>query len=345
MKRHGNLFNQIIDPNNIYVAYRNARKGKGWRKEVKAFESNLNENLLYIQKILCTKQFNTSSYRVKTIYEPKQRDIYILPFFPDRIVQHALLQVLIPIWDNLLIYDTFACRTGKGMHEASRRTMGHVRSYNYCLKCDIRKFYPSIDHEILMSLVKKKIKCKDTIALIQNIVYSFDGGKNTPIGNYTSQWFGNIYMNEIDQRIKHVHKIKAYIRYSDDMILFSNDKALLHNIKNDIYLFLQDKLKLTFSKWSIFPVSQGVDFLGYRHFREKVLLRKSTAKRMIKRMRCLPKRLNDGKITIDQFRGSVASTTGWIKWANTYNLSIAIGLKKLQEVLHDRLSEVHKQHG
>lgn len=345
MKRHGNLFDKIADPNNIYMAYRGARKGKGWRKEVKDFELNINENLLYIQKILCTKQFNTAKYRIKTIYEPKQRDIYILPFFPDRIIQHALLQVLIPIWDNLLIYDTFACRSGKGMHEASRRTMQHVRKYNYCLKCDIRKFYPSIDHHILMETIKRKIKCKDTVELIENIVYSFSGGKNTPIGNYTSQWFGNLYMNEIDQRIKHVHKVKAYIRYCDDMILFCNDKKLLHKIKDDIELFLYDKLKLTFSRWSIFPVSQGVDFLGYRHFREKVLLRKSTAKRMIKRMRALPKKLNLGKITIDQFRGSIASTTGWIKWANTYNLSLAIGLKQLKEVLNEGLSEIHQQHG
>lgn len=333
MKRHGNLFEKIIHPDNIFLAYKRARKNKGWRKEVKEFEESLSKNLLHIQKLLCTKEFTTSKYRKKIIYEPKQREIFILPFFPDRIIQHALLQVLIPIWDRLLIYNTFACREGKGMHEASKICMNYVRKFKYCLKCDIRKFYPSINHSILKMIIRKKIKCIDTLWLVDDIIDSFEGDKNTPIGNYTSQWFGNLYMNEIDQYIKHNSNNKAYIRYCDDMVIFGNNKQELHQLRKAIGVILRDNLNLQYSRWSVFPVTQGVDFLGYRHFKEKVLLRKSTAKRVIKRMNRLPLLLSSGKITKDQYRGSIASTTGWMKWANTHNLSISIKLSKLQEAL------------
>lgn len=333
MKRHGNLWDKITHPDNLMQAYKKARRGKGWRQSVRKFEEDIPGNLLKLQKLLCTKQYTTSKYAEKTIYEPKERVIYKLPFFPDRIVQHALLQVLIPIWDNLMIYDSYACRVGKGMHEASRRTMGHVRHYKYCFKADISKFYPSIDHDALMSIIVRKIKCTNTLHLIENIVRSFPGGKNVPIGNYTSQWFGNLYMNELDQLIKHKYKMAAYLRYCDDFVIFSNDKYFLHQLKNNIDIFIQTHLQLKFSKWSIFPVTQGVDFLGYRHFPNKVLIRSSTSQRMIKRMVALPQLLKSGIISLDQYRSSIASTEGWLRWANTYNLKINLQLNKLKEVL------------
>lgn len=326
MKRHGDLWDKIIHPDNLYRAYKRARHGKSTRRAVKQFECDIAGNLLKLQKSLCTGEFQTSVYKTKTIYEPKQREIYILPFFPDRIVQHALLQVLIPIWDNLMIHDSYACREGKGMHDASRKTMNHVRRYKYCLKCDISKFYPSIDHNILLAIVRRKIKCKPTLALLENIVRSFDGDKNTPIGNYTSQWFGNLYMNELDQAVKHQHKMKAYIRYCDDFVIFDDCKKKLKSLQNWIGEFIRDKLMLKFSKASVFPVSQGVDFLGYRHFPQKILLRKGTAKRVFKRLKALPFLLQTGKITLEQYRSSISSTEGWLKWASTHNLKVRLNL-------------------
>lgn len=330
MKRHGDLWEKIVNPNNLYRAYRAARRGKGWRRAVKGFERNINGNLLALQKLLCTGQFNTAEYKSRFVYEPKKREIYTLPFYPDRIAQHALIQVVGPIWDGVMIYDSYACREGKGMHEASRKTMSHVRQYKYCLKADISKFYPSIDHEILLAIIRKKIKCKQTLALIENIVRSYPGGKNTPIGNYTSQWFGNLYMNELDAAIKQFHCIKPYIRYCDDFVVFSDNKAYLHSLKLWIEEFLSKNLMLRFSKWSIFPVSQGVDFLGYRHFPQKVLLRKSTATRVKRRMRLLPIRLATGKITLDEYRSSIASTEGWLRWANTFNFRKSLNILSLK---------------
>lgn len=330
MKRHGNLWDKITCPDNLLRAYREARRGKGWQRHVKWFERNVNGNLLRLQKMLCTGAFSTSEYRKKTIYEPKQRDIYVLPFYPDRIVQHALLQVVAPLWDALFIEQSYACRKGRGMHQASQQTMHHVRKYKYFLKADISKFYPSINHDILLSIIERKIKCKRTLSLLENIVRSFDGDKNVPIGNYTSQWFGNLYMNELDQKVRHEHKIGAYVRYCDDFIVFHDCKRVLQRLKDWVEDFLRTRLALRFSRWSIAPVSHGVDFVGYRHFVKKVLLRKSTARRAQKRMALLMPKLNACRITIDQFRSSIASTEGWLKWANTYNLRMSMNLKELK---------------
>lgn len=330
MKRHGNLWDKITCPNNLLHAYREARRGKGWQRHVKWFERDVNGNLLRLQKMLCTGEFDTSEYRTKTIYEPKQRDIYVLPFYPDRIVQHALLQVVAPIWDALFIEQSYACRKGRGMHQASHQTMRHVRRYKYFLKADISKFYPSINHDILLAIVRRKIKCARTLALLENIIRSFAGDKNVPIGNYTSQWFGNLYMNELDQQIRHVHKIGAYVRYCDDFIVFHDCKRTLAALKDWIESFLRDRLALKFSRWSIAPVGHGVDFVGYRHFVKKVLLRKSTARRAIRRMAALLPKLAACKITVDQFRSSIASTEGWLKWANTYNLRMSMKLNELK---------------
>jgi RNA-directed DNA polymerase len=157
--------------------------------------------------------------------------------------------------------------------------------------------------------------------------------KNTPIGNYTSQWFGNLYMNELDQVMKHEHKTRAYIRYCDDFVIFDNCKKKLQDLQNWICTFIKDKLMLKFSKASVFPVTQEVDFLGYRHFPQKILLRKETAKRVTRRLRSLPFLLQVGKITIEQYRSSIASTEGWLKWASTYNLRLKLNLISLKGAL------------
>ena len=329
MKRHGNLFEKITDADNIYLAYQKARKGKSWQNTISRFDDDLDENIFNIRDSLIEKTFATSSYTEKTIYEPKQRIIYKLPFNPDRVVQHALMNVLEHIWNGLFIYDSYACRVGKGIHAASRRTMDFIRATGpgaYCLKMDIRKFYPSIDHDILFEIVQRKIKCPDTLWLLKDIIYSIPGGKNVPIGNYTSQWLGNLYMNELDQFLKHEMNIRHYIRYCDDFILLHQDKRFLHKMAEAIEVFLAERLDLKLSKNDIFPVRQGIDFLGYRHFPDHILVRKSTAKRIKRRMQDLPGQLSRGEITPDQYRSSIASTEGWLMWANSHNFKQSLGL-------------------
>ena len=319
MKRHGNLFQKIVDIDNLRISVHNARKGKSTRNNVRKFYREFDSSIEQIRKSLIEKTFKTSRYQTKMIYEPKQRTIYILPFNPDRIVQHALMRIIEPIWDGLLISDSYACRTGKGIHAGSKRTSELVRKYDYCLKCDVSKFYQSVNHDILFDIIQRKIKCKDTLWLIKDIIYSYPGDTNIPIGNYTSQWFGNLYLNTLDVLMKHEFRIKGYLRYCDDFCLFHNDKRFLNQMAMEIKTFMFDKLKFTLSKCDVFPVSHGVDFLGYRHFRDKILLRKSTAKRMKKKIINLPDRLKRGQITDDQFISTLASISGWIQWANAHN--------------------------
>jgi retron-type reverse transcriptase len=335
MRRHGNLWKKIISPENISLAYKKAILGKSKMRNVIKFKNDVEGNLARIQECLENKTFTTSQYNEKTVYEPKQRSIYVLPFSPDRIVQHALMNVIQPIWEGLFIFDSYACRNGKGIHSGSNRTMQFVRRNKYCLKCDISKFYPSVDHDILMQIVQKKIKCKDTLWLIEDIIRSFQGGKNVPIGNYTSQWFGNLYLNELDHYVKvdlqkrfgHID----YIRYCDDFCLFHNDKKVLHECAELMGEFLDSKLLLKFSKCNVFPVSQGVDFLGYRHFNNYILLRKSTSKRVRRRLERLPRHYASGRITAEHYRSSVGSTWGWLKHANSHNLMVALKYHELMQ--------------
>lgn len=330
MRRHGNLYEKIINTENLELAYNKARKGKSWQRAIKLFNQNIPGNIQVIEDLLKNKSYQVSPYTIKIIAEPKKREIFSLPFNPDRIIHHAIMNIIEPIWEGLFIYDSYACRIGKGLHAGSRRTMEFIRQNQFVLKCDISKFYPSMNHDILYRIVERKIKCQDTLWLLREIIYSMPGGQNVPIGNYTSQWFGNLYLNELDHFLKHIYKIRHYIRYCDDFILFSNEKSYLRDMAGAIREFLSDKLKLRLSKCSLFPISQGVDFLGYRHFKKYILLRKSTAKRIKKRLAALPGLYRRGLINLDQLRSSIDSISGWLKWANTNNLSIALQIDNLR---------------
>jgi hypothetical protein len=174
-----------------------------------------------------------------------------------------------------------------------------------------------------MSIIRRKIKDPDVLWLLDDIVHSFPGGRNAPIGNFCSQWFGNLYLNELDHYVKSTLRVRDYLRYCDDFCLFSNDKAELADAREKIREFLDSRLKLRYSKCDVFPVSHGVDFLGYRHFDNYVLLRKATARRVIRRLARLPRWYAEGRIAYMRFQSSVGSTGGWLKWAKTRNLKVA----------------------
>lgn len=331
MKRHGDLYRKIINEENLKLAYQKSRKGKAWQRNVKEIDQRQEYYLSELLHILQNKEYKTSQYKTKMIYEPKFRTIYILPYYPDRILQHAIMNVLEPIWDKLFIYDSYACRQGKGQHKGSLRCMQFVKRNKYCLKCDISKFYPSVNHEKLLKIIKRKIKCKDTLLLLEEIINSIEGESNVPIGNYLSQWFGNLYMNELDQLIKHKYHIKDYIRYCDDFLLFSNSKEKLNQMKLIIEKFITEQLKMKLSKCDLFPVTQGVDFLGYRHFPQGyILLRKTTAKRVKKRLKSLFWKVKHKKISKESAISTIASTKGWLRWANTHNMSLSLKIMELE---------------
>ncbi len=321
MKRYGNLFSQIIDIENLKLAHKNARKGKTHYTDVKLVDSDPDLFLWNLHDSLKNKTFRTSPYVTKQIYEPKPRTIYKLPYYPDRIVHHAIMNILQPIWDKTFIYDLYSAIPGKGLHAGSYRLRQFIRdeeNTRYCLKFDVSKFYPSINHDILIKMLHKKIKCKDTLWLLEEIVRSPGGNENAPIGNYLSQYFSNIYLSEFDHWIKEEKRMRYYIRYCDDGVILHGNKSTLLKLYVDIDNYLSDKLKLTLNpKTKIIDVDkQGIDFLGYRCFRGYTLLRKQSALKFKKRIKSIEIDSLDSHFVVN----SIMSYIGWLSHCDSHNM-------------------------
>lgn len=328
MKRHGNLWDRIVSWDNMLLAYKKARKGKSKMRNVKRFALDWERNLRHIQRMLIDKTFTMSPYHVKHVYEPKFRQIYVLPFSPDRIVQHAAMNILEPIWDKFLVPQSYSCRIGKGVFAGHQHIARAIPKYKYCLKCDISKFYPSINHDIMYEIVQQKIKCPDTLWLLNDIIYSIGGGKNVPIGNYTSQWFANLYLDVLDRWAIHTLRIE-YLRYCDDFVFLSNDKDKLNYIKDRLPKFLMYERKLVLSKNELFPTTRGVDFLGYRFFSNGcILLRKRTAKNIKRRMKWVRDKIYEGNDPL-LYQSKVSSALGALRWCNSFHLRKSMKLSKL----------------
>lgn len=318
MKRVSNIFEGIINYNNILYADEKARKGKLHSYGVKHHNRNRERNLHKLQDALTNLTYKTSEYSLFTIHEPKERLIYRLPYFPDRIAHHTLMNYLEPIWEKVFIAHTYACRKNKGIHKAAQDIKKVLRkdvvNTQYCLKLDIKRFYPSIDHEILKSIVRRKIKDTRVLKLLDEII---DSAPGVPIGNYLSQYFANLYLAYFDHWIKECKKIKYYFRYADDIVIFSKDKESLHTLIKDIIEYLNINLKLTVkSNYQVFPLdSRGLDFVGYKFYHTHTLLRKNIKHNMCK---CLS-RLYNKTYSKSYARRKVCSYFGWLKFCNSIN--------------------------
>ena len=321
MKTHKRLWDRFISRENFaHAAYR-ALRNKKKTGEIRRFLRDMPGQTERVRQLVLSGKFTTSQYRVKIVHEPKRREIYILPFYPDRIVHHALMNVLMPIWDAMFSRDSYCCRPGFGIHRASLRTMEFARRRKYFLQCDVRKFYPSINHKVMYDIIARKVRDKKILAIIQNIIDSKEGETNLPIGNFCSQWFGNLYLNELDTFVKQVLRVKDYIRYCDDFCLFSDDKRELNGWLAEIRQFLFDKLKLTFSYAEIAPTNAGVDFMGYRHFPNVVKLRKSTMRRVMRRIKRIERIPIETRRADIHIRSQIASMHGWAGHAS-HNMRI-----------------------
>lgn len=340
MKRYGNFWETVISEENLRRAYRAAcrsknKKSRATKTAIRRAGEHLDDCIRYLQYILENDTWRPSPYKERVIYEPKKRTIYIAKFYPDRVLHHAVVDVLQETWDKLMIYDTYSCRPGKGQHAGSKRCMEYVRRYPYCLKCDISKFYPSMDHDLMKTVLRRKLKDRRVLRVLDLIIDSFPGRKNAPIGNLTSQWFGNLYLGELDDYIKQTLHIKGYIRYCDDFVLFG-EKEELRAAGEKIRRFVEEGLLLNFSRFDLFPTSRGIDFLGYRHFPGGyILVRKRTAKRMKKTVREIQYMLRNGKTTKGKALSTVASIRGWLIHANSHNLQMAIELNETKEAIEN----------
>lgn len=271
----------IINYNNILYADEKARKGKLHSYGVKHHDRNRERNLHKLQDALTNLTYKTSEYSLFTIHEPKERLIYRLPYFPDRIAHHTLMNYLEPIWEKIFIAHTYACRKNKGIHKAAQDIKKVLRkdvvNTQYCLKLDIKKFYPSIDHEILKSIVRRKIKDTKVLKLLDEII---DSAPGVPIGNYLSQYFANLYLAYFDHWIKECKKIKYYFRYADDIVIFSKNKESLHTLIKDIIEYLNINLKLTVkSNYQVFPL----DSIGWLKFCNSISFCKKLVLRVCKK--------------------------------------------------------------
>ena len=310
MKRINNLYDKIFEYENLVAAELKARKGKSNRFEVKEFDKNKKAYLLDLQQSLQNKTYATSAYTVFKVYEPKEREVYKLPYFPDRIAHHAIMNILEPIFLNCFTADAYSCIKGKGIHATGRaikRALKNVTETKYCLKFDIVKFYPNVNHNILKQLLRRKFKDNNLLWLLDEII---DSAKGLPIGNYLSQYFANFYLTYFDHWIKETKQVKHYFRYADDIVILSSNKEDLHQLLHEIKEYLTTNLRLSIkSNYQIFPVeSRGIDFVGYKFFHTHTLLRKSIKK-------SFAKALAMGKNPL-----SIASYSGWAKHADCKNL-------------------------
>lgn len=288
MKTYKHLYEQICTIGNVSDAYRKARLGKSKKFYVQKFELDFISNIEQLYQKLKDESWMPLPYKEFTIYEPKERLIRA-PQFRDRIVHHALIQILKPIYEPIFIYDSYASRKNKGTHIAvDRLTQFLRRSINnaYVFHGDVRKFFNNIDHEILIRILQKKIADERVITLINKILTNQGITLGVTLGNYTSQWFANIYLNELDYYAKHILGVKHYIRFMDDFLLLSDSKSELHGWKHKIKVFLRDKLKLDLHpvKQQIFPTSKGIDFLGYTVWKDHKKLRRRNVRRFISRL-------------------------------------------------------------
>ncbi len=280
-------------------------------------------NILALHHMLVSGDFKTSEYVTFKIYEPKERLIFRLPYYPDRILHHAIMNVLEPIFVSVFTKDTYNCIKGRGILGAVREVktiLKDVENTTYCLKFDIKKFYPSVDHVVLKALLRRKFKDTQLLALLDEIIDSAEG---LPIGNYLSQYLANFYLTYFDHWIKEQKAVKYYLRYADDIVIYHADKKYLHELFWQINTYMECELKLTIKQnYQIFPVrARGVDFVGYVFRHTHVLLRKSIKKSFA---RMMAKGGNN--------KQSVASYKGWIKFCNSYNLYKKLFVKSFSEL-------------
>jgi len=348
MKTYKNLFQEICKFENLYNAYLKARRGKNNTAEVILFTYNLEDELLKLQYELKNHTYRTGKYRHFTIFEPKERRISALPF-RDRIVHHAICNVIEPLLEKGFIYDSFACRKGKGTHAGADRIQEFIRKAKNCyaLKCDISKYFPSVNHEILKQIIREKISDKELLQLLDEIVDSPDQEisdemqeaqnsehKGLPIGNLTSQLFANLYLNKLDKYVKYELKMKYYIRYMDDFIIIHESKIFLHEIKEKVVLFLISiRLTMHPKKANVSPVSLGIDFLGYRIFDNHRLVRKSTVKRFLKGVKIKLKDYDANVISFDKLLESFNSWVAYMDYGNSYNLQKSLNERCFKNVM------------
>lgn len=284
MKRIGFLYDKICSIENIKLADEKARKGKLKQYGVRQHDKNREANIQSLHEMLVNQTYKTSPYKTFSVFEPKERLVFKLPYWPDRIGQWGVMNILEPIFVSCYTNDTYSCIKGRGIHAAVnniKKALKDESGTKYCLKLDITKFYPSVDHDVLKHQLRRKFKDQKLLSLLDEIISSAPG---LPIGSITSQYLSNFYLTTFDKWVKQELKAKYYFRYADDIVILSDSKEFLHSSLKAIEIYLSDNLKLKVkSNWQVFPVeSRGIDFVGYVFRHPYTRIRKRIKQRFAK---------------------------------------------------------------
>ena len=340
MKTYNRLYEKICSFENLYRAARQAQKGKRFQENVARFNVNLEHELFDLQHELVNRIYQPGQYRTFEIFEPKKRTISAAPY-RDRVVHHALCNIIAPLFEKTFIFDSYANRIGKGTHQAIQRYQAFCRKKAFALKCDIKKYFPAIDLEILKAEIRRTIACSETLWLIELIINSSNEQEPThsyfpgddlftpyerriglPIGNLTSQFFANVYLNRFDHFVKERLHCKYYIRYVDDFVILDNEKKKLWEIKHEIERYLEQlRLRLHKNKCQIRKTSQGITFLGFRVFPTHRLLKRDNIIHATRRIRRLQESYAAGEISLDEIKCSIYAWLGHAGFGDTYQIS------------------------
>ena len=310
-------YESIISVENLLEAWKEFERGKKKKYDVQEFSWRLMDNIFFLHRDLLNYTYTHGSYQAFNISDPKPRNIH-KAIVRDRLLHHAIYRILYPFFDKTFVSDSYSCRMGKGTHKAiqkfrkySRIVGKNNRKTAWVLKGDIRKFFANIDHQVLLKILAEYISDKNILWLLEKIIESFHTqvGAGLPLGNLTSQLLVNIYMNKFDQFVKHKLKVKHYIRYADDFVIFSQNKKWLENKIGEIGKFLSEELKLELHPDKVFikTLASGVDFLGWIHFPDHQVLRTATKKRMFRRI----KETQGKEETVESYLGLISHGNAW----------------------------------
>ena len=338
------LFDSITDMRNLELAHINASHGKGWYPEVKMVNTNPTYYLELIQDMLINHTYHTSPYRIFTKNENgKERVIYSLPYYPDRIVQWAIIQVIGPILERHFIFDSYSSIKGKGPLLCANRVYKamhyHTDDTKACLQIDVHHFYPSINQSILKMKYARLFKDRELLWLINEIIESLPEDEGIPIGNYLSQYSGNLYLSRFDHWIKEVVDIKYYFRYMDDMVFLHDDFQFLKELLQAIKIVMKEELKLELkpNHQLFYTCDRGLDFCGYIINHDYMKIRNRTRDKFIKKSRKYRYRP-----MTDHNRGSFYSYIGFLQHANSFNLQSKYGKPVLRNWKEEWLDRVFK---
>ena len=338
MKTYNKLYQKIYSYGNLYSAYQKARKGKTKKLYIKEFESDLDKNLIDLQFELMNFTYSPRPLDNFILKDPKTRKIS-RSHFRDRVIHHAIINIIGAIFEKIFIYDSCANQKGKGnlfsikrFETFRRKITKNFSSRAFCLKADVKHYFQEVDHEILLKIIKNKIKDKKVVGLIRKILKKNAGGEKTkgmPLGNLTSQFFANVYLNELDYFVKYQLKAKYYIRYVDDFVILHQNREQLNKWKKEIEKFLAEKLNLELhpQKSKVVSLSKGVDFVGFRNFYHFKLLRKRNLRSMLKKIDTYGDKLVSKEKMMEIFQGWNA----YAKWANAFKLRKSI-LSKINKI-------------